>query len=822
MDDQQRQRWVLPPRTGAFRGVQLDHLDPGDPDERQVLIEAEHPEYADALEAGEEVVVDGEPTNPALHLTLHAIVATQVIELQPPESWDTAQRLTRLGYERHEVVHMLGGAVATQLWRATHDRQPFDLDAFVADLAALPETWEQQRMADDELAGTGSDGAAAAANGAPSLRMRFDVDDEDEFHATAQQLGARFEAQLTEQGRSLDLACDVGLMLDWKWVYADGDLSWWRIGHLDELLLEWYPRKVSAPPDLADHTLPSIAAFLGFLGDEGLLSPASDRADALQRHVAGMTDAFMAAMGDTSRFGMAKSLFGAVGDDVDLDDPAAVQEVMDAFNALPFEHRDRILAGPMADMADRAGASRTFRPVVLASPNQLRSAATRTRWYPRVLDFLDWVGDGRKLTQGNNNITLAGARELVDLLDADEVMDEQIGERAFTTTSSTQLPTVDLTYRWARAAGLVKVRKGRLTRTARGAAARDDDPAALVRWLTDSLVDEVGVLAQRWRDAGRYAWDWHAEVVDDLVPAWLLELYEADSIEVTELADDAWDAIEDAFDLSRMTADMLPRYRGHIEAEIRRILRALEELGVLSVTDVEIAEENLGPIGGEGADYVLHHEVGGTATITPLGTWVIHARASAVGETTAVGELADADAATLLERVADLPDQLAGAEVDAWLAARDIDDAVAALSAALADASDTGLGVGFRALSTVGAPAAPRVAGLRDHPRLGPYARVWQVDAMAVEVTEVRSDDPVLQARMVAAATDLWGHTAAPRWVTLVVGSDDVAQLADAVAAWWRVEGETITEVLELLGTDDRKPLAKAARKALFKRRSAS
>jgi hypothetical protein len=48
------------------------------------------------------------------------------------------------------------------------------------------------------------------------------------------------------------------------------------------------------------------------------------------------------------------------------------------------------------------------------------------------------------------------------------------------------------------------------------------------------------------------------------------------------------------------------------------------------------------------------------------------------------------------------------------------------------------------------------------------------------------------------------------------------ATLADAVAAWLNVDGDSITEVLELLGRDDRKPLAKAARKALFKRRSSS
>lgn len=139
------QRWVAHAATGMFRGIDLAHLDPGDPDERRILIEAEHPEYADALAADEEVLVDGQPMNPRLHVTMHEVVANQIWDLDPPDTWATAQRLTRLGYDRHEVLHMLGGAVTTQLWQALHEQQPFDLERFLADLEALPESWEAER-----------------------------------------------------------------------------------------------------------------------------------------------------------------------------------------------------------------------------------------------------------------------------------------------------------------------------------------------------------------------------------------------------------------------------------------------------------------------------------------------------------------------------------------------------------------------------------------------------------------------------------------------------------------------------------------------------
>jgi hypothetical protein len=297
---------------------------------------------------------------------------------------------------------------------------------------------------------------------------------------------------------------------------------------------------------------------------------------------------------------------------------------------------------------------------------------------------------------------------------------------------------------------------------------------------------------------------------------WLLMLYDLEAAAVDDLTAEAWDELAHEFDLSRLSPQARQRHREGVGRDVLRSLRLLEGLGLVVVTDVLI-EEDTYPSG-----YVDRRESGGTVTITPLGTWVLHDRASALGQTTVVGELADLDAAEVLERLLDLPDQVVGPEIDAWVAARTEDDAVAALVASLSDVSDSALGLGFEALLRLGPAAAPALAEMRDHPRLGPYARVCQVDLVDVGADQVGVEDPTLQAQLVAAAMDLWGDTAPSRWVDLAVGSNDVTTLAGAVAAWWRVDGDTITDVLELLARDDRKPLAKAARKALFKRRSAT
>ena len=93
------------------------------------------------------MTVDGSELNPRLHLTAHEIVAAQLADEDPPEVWETAQRLRRLGYGRHEILHMLGAAIVPQLWAAMHDQRGYDLERHRSALAALPDAWERERPA---------------------------------------------------------------------------------------------------------------------------------------------------------------------------------------------------------------------------------------------------------------------------------------------------------------------------------------------------------------------------------------------------------------------------------------------------------------------------------------------------------------------------------------------------------------------------------------------------------------------------------------------------------------------------------------------------
>jgi len=98
--------------------MDLKLLDPADDDQLMFLLEALHPEYWDALDRDEEIVVDGEPVNPRLHVALHQAVARQILAGDPPEAWQTAQRLAGLGYDWHNIMHMIAAVVSDDVYRA--------------------------------------------------------------------------------------------------------------------------------------------------------------------------------------------------------------------------------------------------------------------------------------------------------------------------------------------------------------------------------------------------------------------------------------------------------------------------------------------------------------------------------------------------------------------------------------------------------------------------------------------------------------------------------------------------------------------------------
>ena len=131
-----RRAFACPVVAGTVRGIDAGALDPADPDERRLLIEAEHADMFASLKGRREIDISGTKVNPKLHVSMHEIVANQLWEGDPPETWEAAQRLLDQGYARHDVLHILAEVASRVTFRALHDGPSMDAEALNAEMRA--------------------------------------------------------------------------------------------------------------------------------------------------------------------------------------------------------------------------------------------------------------------------------------------------------------------------------------------------------------------------------------------------------------------------------------------------------------------------------------------------------------------------------------------------------------------------------------------------------------------------------------------------------------------------------------------------------------
>ena len=136
-----RRSWAMPPGHGTYQGLDLELLDPADENELTFLIEAQHTEFQAALRDDEEMIVGGEPFSPRLHVTMHQIVANQLLADDPPQTWQTVQRLAGLGYDWHNIMHMIAALAAEDFYRAIKEDRPPDSAGYARRLNELPGDW---------------------------------------------------------------------------------------------------------------------------------------------------------------------------------------------------------------------------------------------------------------------------------------------------------------------------------------------------------------------------------------------------------------------------------------------------------------------------------------------------------------------------------------------------------------------------------------------------------------------------------------------------------------------------------------------------------
>ena len=207
--------------------------------------------------------------------------------------------------------------------------------------------------------------------------------------------------------------------------------------------------------------------------------------EALALLVERSAEEFEAAMADESSYSAGKRLVMAMlADGIDLTDSAAVDAWTQAFNERSFEERVRVV-GPPPDDGRPLPWWRRERPggldgvVVSLSREALEERARESVLLRRTRSLVEFVGEKRALTD-KGNLTLADARELIELLGTPDVVDEVYGDRAFRRRSSTELHGVDLPFRLALAAGFLERPSARRVRPGPEVALLSEDPLEAV------------------------------------------------------------------------------------------------------------------------------------------------------------------------------------------------------------------------------------------------------------------------------------------------------------------------------------------------------
>ncbi|MBC3991960.1 hypothetical protein H8N00_24370 [Streptomyces sp. AC563] len=212
----------------------------------------------------------------------------------------------------------------------------------------------------------------------------------------------------------------------------------------------------------------------------------------------------------------------------------------------------------------------------------------------------------------------------------------------------------------------------------------------------------------------------------------------------------------------------------------------------------------------------------GMVRLTPLGLYAVRSRMLEAGvHAPVVGELAPADAQTLLAALPGFPDAAARAEAEQWLAGRNATDAAAELlAAARGDDPEAPLRrlTCQQTLTLVGPEAEPALRAVLEDPHLGGLARVWLAEHGVDQVPEP-SEEMVFWLTVDTIAAQLAAGGDSEELRELVQGLvDRSAGFFDSV---WRVEHPATAEVLEAMGRlHPDKKTAKEARKAAFKARS--
>ncbi len=648
------------------------------------------------------------------------------------------------------------------------------------------------------------------------MTWTFGPDDDKAFQRAQQDLLTRF------RGWRQTTADDVGeaqVLLDWKWGYDDGDLVTWTTDHLADFLLSWYPRKVMVSSGDAAPIVASVRSFVTFLAEEGLLSRRSSSVRALDQFLSSSVGRFAAALTDTTKFGMGKSLMGGMADlgfDPDNLTPESISAMMEGFNSLSFEERGRILGmndgtppweRPWSSPWEALTAALEMPPAEAMDDAALAEAIDEVPIMPQVAVVRAFAATERKLTP-KGNLSVVEATALAEQLGLDQrVLHGKNSYRKQRVTSADDLAETQFVLRWTKAAGAVKVVRSRLSATASwGKLKRRDAYVRTVTAMLDHGPNQIRHAGNRWSGEALN------EVVDEGVGPLLAVLWAVGEVDFEDMLGVVGEVVDHEISWSTAVPD---------ESKQRRVRWALETLfditaraGLTRLDGQEIATTEHG----------FERRSGGTLSLTPLARatlapWLT-GRGFVVPE---IGTMVGEPIVRVFEQIGEWHTERVMAEFAAWSAAHGAEATIDAVRAVLKPGCDPLWRIaGVDMVSTIdvqsgGPPNEAAVGRLLDTAGRA-QATNWLVTNGSLDASHDR--EAMLQAGVELLAVQLEADPDSDNelFVSFITIIDEIGDLIESM---WRIREPYVGDVLAAIGRlhPDAK-VAKAARKALIRHRS--
>ena len=527
------------------------------------------------------------------------------------------------------------------------------------------------------------------------MRLRFDPGDDDEYYDTR-------EALLDELGRWLDrpeperagALTDVKIFLDWRYDDSSGVLDEFAPGDIAEFLLEWCPREFKGHPNGATYLCTAVGVYVDFMAATGRLVGGVDRATRLK----------------TLALDLAPTVRAEMRNPTPAVDPFASDEVDErlqaAFDEIEAKYGPRRVESPEPYEL----------PFICIPPlaADVEAAAAAAPLLAKLDGLRDHLGsEGKQLTD-KGNLRLADGRALVELLDTGDEMDPQIGDKIFRTSSTANLPCLNLILDIAKESGAVRVHQRRLV-PVKAWAARST--VARAEALFAAIV-ELGPLESLYSGRAWFLDEMH-QLLDDGIVHWLAPLLADGTAELPFASILEWAQSV----ITRQVAPYVPEWNenldGFTQRDMSRIFEVLEDAGVVEWTGRIDVPERFG----------RSYWTDGTVTLTALGRHVLPDYLDDAGYVLRRAEsVADGDGADLIEVLLAAAETQQKALIASWQSDRPDIDRVRMLTEAIAESSNAASRMmGFVALHSFDIEVAePLVRQLLDTPVAG-HAALWLV-----------------------------------------------------------------------------------------------